>query len=124
MKLEKVDLSGLSVVTAYGEGGFRVAGQRYEGSVLLRDEVLHAWPVADVGDITPESLAPVLESEDPPDLLLVGTGGTMRRLPADTDAALKARGIMVETMDTGAACRTYTFLAMEGRRVAGALIAV
>lgn len=124
MKLEKVDLSGLSVVTSYGEGGFRVAGERYEGSVLLRDEVLHTWPVTDVDDITVENLAPVLESDDPPDLLLVGTGKAMQRLPDPVDAALKARGIMVETMDTGAACRTYTFLAMEGRRVAGALIAV
>jgi len=124
MKLEKVDLSGLSVVTSYGDGGFRVAGTRYEGSVLLRDEVLHAWPISDVDEITPDSLAPVLDSDDPPDLLLVGTGGAMKRLPAETDAALKACGIMVETMDTGAACRTYSFLAMEGRRVAGALIAV
>lgn len=124
MQLEKIDLAGLSVVTAYGGGGFRVAGQRYEGSLLLRDEVLHVWPVTAAAEITVETLTPILESEDPPDLLLVGTGSDPARLPDAVEAALRERGIMVETMDTGAACRTYTFLVQEGRRVAGALIAV
>ncbi|HNR84724.1 MTH938/NDUFAF3 family protein, partial [Ottowia sp.] len=31
-------------------------------------------------------------------------------------------GIGVETMDTGAACRTYNILAGEGRRVVAALL--
>ncbi len=31
---------------------------------------------------------------------------------------------MVDSMDTGAACRTYNVLVSEGRRVAAALIAI
>jgi uncharacterized protein len=37
---------------------------------------------------------------------------------------LKALGVVVEPMDTGAACRTYNVLLSEDRRVAAALIAV
>jgi uncharacterized protein len=37
-------------------------------------------------------------------------------------AALKEAGIAVEPMDTGAACRTYTVLVAEDRRVAAALL--
>jgi uncharacterized protein len=37
-------------------------------------------------------------------------------------AALAARRVGVETMDTPAACRTYNILAQEGRRVAVALL--
>lgn len=38
--------------------------------------------------------------------------------------ALKKRGLSVECMDTGAACRTYNVLMAEGRRVAAALLPV
>jgi uncharacterized protein len=37
-------------------------------------------------------------------------------------AALKAGGVGVEAMDTGAACRTYNVLLGEDRRVAAALL--
>jgi uncharacterized protein len=35
---------------------------------------------------------------------------------------LKASGIVIEGMDTGAACRTYNVLLAEERRVAAALL--
>ena len=38
-------------------------------------------------------------------------------------AALRARGIVTEAMDTRAACRTFNVLLAEDRRVAAALIA-
>ena len=37
-------------------------------------------------------------------------------------AAMKAGGIALEAMDTGAACRTYNVLLGEDRRVAAALL--
>jgi len=124
MQLERVELERVTVVTGYGNGGFKVAGQRYEGSLLLFEEVLHYWPVTDAAAITLDNLEPLIDGPERPDLLLFGTGETIRPLPPEVDKALKARGFAVETMDTGAACRTYAFLATEGRRVAGALIAV
>lgn len=124
MQLERVDLNGLAVVTGYGNGGFKVAGERYEGSLLLSGDVLHFWPVADFSEVTLESLAPMIEEAGDLDLILFGTGQSVQRLPEGVEQALRAKGVAVECMDTGAACRTYSFLATEGRRVAGALIAV
>jgi uncharacterized protein len=39
-------------------------------------------------------------------------------------AALRSQGVVLEPMDTGAACRTYNVLLSEDRKVAAALIAV
>jgi uncharacterized protein len=124
MQLERVDLEHVTVVTGYGDGGFKVAGRRYEGSLLLFEAALHYWPVTDAAAITLDNLEPLIDGPERPDLLLFGTGESLKPLPPEVDKALKERGFAVETMDTGAACRTYSFLATEGRRVAGALIAV
>ena len=48
----------------------------------------------------------------------------MGLVPEALRGLLRAAGIVLEPMDTGAACRTYNVLAAEGRRVAAALIAV
>jgi len=55
---------------------------------------------------------------------LIGCGARIARVPEALRAQLRKRGIVVEPMDTGAACRTYNLLIAEGRRVAGAFVAV
>ena len=57
------------------------------------------------------------------DLLLLGCGARMAMVPAGVRQHLRAAGVVVESMDTGAACRTYNVLMADGRRVAAALIA-
>jgi uncharacterized protein len=44
--------------------------------------------------------------------------------PPDLRVELKARGISLEWMDTGAACRTFNVLLTEEREAVAALIAV
>ncbi len=39
-------------------------------------------------------------------------------IPRDLRAALRAEGVVIEPMDTGAAARTFNVLMAEGRRVA------
>ena len=57
------------------------------------------------------------------DILILGSGKMMKRLDKDLSAALRAAGIIVEVMDSGAACRTYNVLLAEQRPVAAALFA-
>ncbi|MEX2008825.1 MAG: Mth938-like domain-containing protein, partial [Dongiaceae bacterium] len=45
-------------------------------------------------------------------------------LPEALRRALRAAGVVMEAMDTGAACRTYNVLVADERRVAAALVAV
>lgn len=109
---------------SYGDGGFRISGVRHVGSVIVLPEMTVPWDVSDPSDIGIGSLAPVLDCEPPVEILLFGSGRDLRPIDEEVRAALSDAGIAVEPMDTGAACRTYSVLAAEDRRVAAALIAV
>lgn len=112
------------VIQAYGEGRFRISGVRHEGSVLVLPERTLLWPVTTLAGVTFESLAGVLDAEPRVELLLLGCGRQPAPLGRELRAALRARGVALELMDTGAACRTYNVLLAEERRVAAALIAI
>jgi uncharacterized protein len=56
------------------------------------------------------------------ELVLFGSGQCLRFPQAGWLNALYSRRIGLETMDTQAACRTYNFLAAEGRKVIAALL--
>ena len=115
--------AGRQLINAYGDGGFRVSGRRYDGSILVLAGRVVSIPIDQIADLTPVQFIGELEGEEAPRLLLVGCGDTMQSIPEDVRTALTDRGIVVEPMDTGAACRTYNVLLAEGRRAAALLIA-
>jgi uncharacterized protein len=120
---------GRQIVESYGGGGFRVSGQRYQGSILVLPDRTLAWPVTSFPEITLDSLAPLLAPAPAPgelraELLLIGCGPRLQLLPGELRRALRTQGLVCEAMDTGAACRTYNVLLAEGRAVAAALVAV
>lgn len=115
---------GRRVIESYGNGGFRVTGQAYRGSILVRPDWAAAWPLTTIDDLDLASLEPVLSAEPPVEVLLIGCGRAMALIDPALREAARARGVALEPMDTGAACRTYNVLMMEDRRVAAALIAV
>ena len=122
--LAPVDPRGRSLVQSYGDGRFRVSGTVHEGSLILLVDAVHPWSEGDRGEPSIESLAPVVEADPAVEILLLGTGTTTRPPAPALRAALKERGIVVDAMDTGAACRTFNVLAGEDRRVAAALVAI
>jgi uncharacterized protein len=92
--------------------------------VLVLPQRTIAWAVTDAADIAPDNLAAVIEAVPRVEVLLVGCGARAGFIPPARRNALRAHGITVEVMDTGAACRTYNVLLAEGRRVAAALLPV
>jgi uncharacterized protein len=56
------------------------------------------------------------------EVVIFGSGARLRFARPALLRALIERGIGVETMDTGAACRTYNVLASERRAVVAALL--
>lgn len=110
--------AGHQVIERYAASGFRVSGTIYLGPVLVFAERTEAWGEA---AFTVEGLAPVL-AHGGIELLLLGFGRRVAPVSAELRSALKAGGIAVEPMDTGAACRTYNMLTGEDRRVAAALL--
>jgi uncharacterized protein len=111
-------------IEAYGSGGFRFADMSHRGSLLCLPNAIWAWPVNDPGQIDRYSLARVFENANAIDTLLIGTGKEVWIAPAPLRNALRAAHIMLDTMQTGPAIRTYNVMLGERRRVAAALIAV
>ena len=83
-----------------------------------------AWDAEGLDDASPDTLGPLFAVEPRVELLLIGAGAGFMRVPPPLKAALGERAIAVESMDTGAACRTYNVLMAEERRVAAALLPV
>jgi len=113
---------GRAPIDAYGNGGFRFAEMSHRGSILCLPSGIYAWQPGSPDKIEAAALAPVLAERDALDLLLLGLGRRMIPVAPELRAALRAAGIVVEAMDTGAACRTYNVLLAEERRVAAALL--
>ncbi len=116
---------GLHTIDGYGEGGFRFGGMSHRGSILAVPDGVYAWAAQKPADITAESLDRVFAcAKGSVELLLIGTGTDLVPVPEPLRRKLKAAGIVVDPMGTGAAARTYNILLGERRRVAVALIAV
>jgi uncharacterized protein len=112
-------------IDAYGQGGFRLSGERREGSVLIVQDEARSWPVKALADVTPESLAAVIEAgRGEVEFVLLGVGAVNALPPRATREALQRAGIGLEFMDTPTAARLYNVLTAEGRRIAAALIAI
>lgn len=124
MKLTRADNDAPALVAAYGDGGFRINDDRIEGSVLIVNGEASAWPVSGVDDIKDSSFDGIAKAEPAVELLLIGVGADLCLLPAGVREALEEKDLPFDVMDTGAAARTFNVLALEGRRVAAALIAV
>lgn len=120
MKLH-ADHATAASIQAYGEGWIQVRNQRHEGSLLLT----HAGTVAPWTGQAFEGLVPTdfeqLLAHDP-ELVIFGSGSKLRFPRPALYAALVKAGIGLETMGTGAACRTYNILVQEGRRVVAVLL--
>lgn len=115
---------GRQVLEAYGGGGFKVSGERIEGSLIVLPEHAMAWPVTTFTEITLETLSPVWQTDPGVEILLLGCGASLQMPAADLRQGVREAGPVLEPMDTGAACRTFNVLMAEGRRVAAALIAI
>lgn len=120
MKLNEHVPADTLLVRAYSAEGVTIGTERLAGPCLVAPQLL----VRDLGarqvdDLTPADLETALSLS--PQVILLGTGRRMRFAPAAVRAACAARQIALESMDLGAACRTYNVLAQEGRAVAALL---
>ena len=112
-------------IDAYGGGGFRVSGERVEGSILILNDTLRPWPAPSREALGVEHLAEILAAGPREvEFVLLGVGPKAAPAPPEVRKALQAAGMGLEVMDTATAARLYNVLAAEGRRLAAALIAI
>ena len=81
----------------------------------------------ELSELRVEHFAPLLteiaQAPGSVELLVVGVGEKMARLPASLSTRLRGAGLRLEAMATGPAARVYNVLVAEDRRVAALLLA-
>lgn len=123
MRFAEDDIAGRYQIRAYAAGEITVNDERLTRSLVISaEQLLRDWPPQRLEDITPADMHTAAALR--PEILILGTGARLRFPHPSLLAELAAQGIGVEVMDTAAACRTYTVLAAEGRKVVAALLII
>jgi uncharacterized protein len=120
MKFTLESRSDVNLIRGYAPGAVRV-GDRVLAShcIIAADTLITEWEAPSAAELSAAHLAPVFDLK--PEIALLGTGATQRFPSAQVREAFASRGIGLEVMDLGAACRTYNILVQEERRVVALL---
>lgn len=110
-----------NVIRACGADRITVNDEVITRSVVVTPErILRDWLPAAFAELEAGHLTQLDELQ--PEIVVIGTGPSLRFPAPEFTAGFLVRGIGVEIMDTAAACRTYNILLSEGRRVVAALL--
>ena len=110
--------TGALIIQGYSAGQIRINGTAHETPLLVFSDTVEPWAAPGaIGDLTLDHFKPLTVRAAEIDVMLLGCGEVMKFLPPALKKELRAQNLHVETMDTGAACRTYNVLLAEGRRV-------
>ena len=121
MKLHLARTDGINTFSGYGSDHVAVNGNPYrQNIVVLPGQLLPGWTDATFETLTEDDFRKLADLQT--EILLLGTGQTLRWPSPALLQPLMAARIGLEVMDTQAACRTYNILAAEGRKVAAAIL--
>lgn len=110
----------INVVRAYAAGEIRVGERIVRSNCLLAAHTLiEPWGPQSAQELAAEHLTSVFELE--PQLVLLSTGSVHIIPSASVRSTFASRGVGLEAMTLGAACRTYNVLVQEERRVVAML---
>ena len=108
-------------VTAYEQGVVMVSGSPKTGSFIISlEQLIEDWAPSHIDQLCAQHIERLLELE--PELVLIGTGESLKFPAMEHYASLIQQNIGVEIMDSAAACRTYNILLNEGRKVVAGII--
>ncbi|KAJ1430967.1 NADH dehydrogenase 1 alpha subcomplex assembly factor 3 [Ochromonadaceae sp. CCMP2298] len=116
-----LDAKNTSII-AYGDTSFQIDNKLIRQSVILMPETFLLWAPKSIDEITIDSLTPMALLFPTLEVLFIGTGDKMHRLPAHVVDHFRLKGIVIEASSTMNAASTYNLLIAEGRHVAAALL--
>lgn len=120
MRLNEHAGDALHLIRAWAPDSIMLGPHTYTQPVLVAPQALHADLTAThPQQLDDASLAALWALS--PQVVLLGVGSRSRPAPGNLRAVFARRGVALEAMDLGAACRTYNVLAQEGRAVAALL---
>ena len=109
-----------NLIAGYAPGQLRLRDRVLTSSAIVTAAEVLPWPVASAEALTPELLEPVLALSV--EVVLLATGPRQVWPSPAVLAHVAARGVGLEVMDLGAACRTFNLLVGDQRKVALAAI--
>jgi uncharacterized protein len=110
----------VNLVRRYGGGEILIGEQRITRPLIITPQRLVLdWDASTLEDLSELQLETLLAQKA--GIVLLGSGEIQSLPSAALRARMRARGIALEWMNLGAACRTYNILANEGRDVAAGL---
>jgi uncharacterized protein len=121
MKFSEADTGGGHLIQGYESGRIHIGDRDYTGGLIVTPaRIITGWGPQYPEDLTEEHFVALLELD--PQVIILGTGAQQVFPEPRAYLPVLQRGLGVEVMDTGAACRTYNILMSEGRRVAAGLL--
>lgn len=121
MQIQPNAIRHYQTVTACDNDSVAINGIIYNRSLIVLPEMPPtAWPVTSFEMLATKHFDQIAALA--PDVVLLGTGLRQRFVRPELTIQLNLHRIGIECMDNRAACRTYSLLQAEGRKVALALI--
>lgn len=121
MQLTEDHNNAIFQINALLSDGIVINHKKYVNSLVLApDVVLENWGPTSPETLTEAHISKLLDFK--PEIILIGTGKKSLILPNKTLEILLKNQFHAECMNTSAACRTYTILSAENRRVVAGLI--
>ncbi len=119
MKFTRDNVSPVSI-RQIGTDSILIGDVRITQSVVLtHEQIIRDWSPPQIDSLSEDEIEKIMELQ--PEIVILGGGSVQRRPPNEFIYALARRGIGLEIMDTGAACRTFNILLAEGRRLVALL---
>jgi uncharacterized protein len=113
--------SDFQVIQSYRDGHFKVSDQIYDHPVIVYPTKTEPWDPPGYDKLSADHFNPILATDLGVEIVLLGTGKTMQPPKRKMIQQLSNDGLSLDTMDTGAACRTFNVLIAEDRKVAAAM---
>jgi uncharacterized protein len=110
----------INLVRSYDAGVIVIGDARITRPCIVTPQQLTLdWGANSIADLSTAQIEPLLALHA--DIVLLGEGASLLLPGAAIRATFRARGIALECMSLGAACRTYNILANEARSVVAGL---
>lgn len=108
-------------IRSYTNESITIDNILYQNSIIISKQALVTdWPVKDLNELTEETLVPIIKLL--PEVIIIGHQGRINTIPISVVEYLSKKRIGVESMQIGAACRTFNVLINEHRKVIAAFI--
>ncbi len=110
------------MIGGYDASSVTINGKKHRNSVVFSNQrIPEAWPEGDSGDFLSAASSLTTRFKPQEGVILFGTGSCQIFPEVGIRRAWAQAGLIVEVMDTAAACRTFNLLVSEGRDVVAAL---